>query len=644
MYFYIKPQGDNCNNSLPFCTGTTYTFPSITGVPNLGQVGCLNTSPNPTWYHMQIANGGNLTIQIQQGSNDVDFICWGPFADATSACGGNGAFPSGTVQDCSYSTAPIEHCDINGAQPGEWYILLITNYSNNPGNITFTNIGGNATTNCCIIQPANAGAPFTKNCISNPNGATIGAPPSPNSNYSWAPTLGLSNPSISNPHANPDTSTTYTLTETNNFGCVFTDQVTITVDDSLPNVYAGNDLTTSCTTPTQILNGIGNGSYSWSPHTGLSTPNSSNPIANPDSTTNYTLTITGSNGCTNTDTLTIFVDKTPPFVPPINDIILNCIIDTGSFNATGGNTYSWDTPSGIINSSSIMVNHTSPAGDYIVTVTGTNGCETIDSSKLVMDTISPNVFAGPDSIVTCNTPEINLLSTGASGSPFVYQWTTIDGNILGDATTLSPLINSGGTYTLTITNTNNGCSSSDVVFIDENFTTAVDILSSSTSIDSIYGIAPYQIDFSWQGEPGTVVWDLGDNTISTDSNFTHSFSTGGAFTSIVTLTDENGCIAHDSIFIYIDYSELMFPNIFTPNGDGQNDIFKFNAKGIKSFECSILNRWGKFIYTWTDSLEGWDGKSQSGIELAEGEYYYIIKAIDYSDSPINKSGVFLLKR
>lgn len=56
----IFSQGSNCNNSIPFCTGTTYTFSSVTGVPNMGSVSCLGSTPNPTWYHLQISNGGEL--------------------------------------------------------------------------------------------------------------------------------------------------------------------------------------------------------------------------------------------------------------------------------------------------------------------------------------------------------------------------------------------------------------------------------------------------------------------------------------------------------------------------------------------------------------------------------------------------------
>ena len=55
------------------------------------------------------------------------------------------------VEDCSYSPTWNEFCDINGASTGDYYVLLITNYSNSACNITFSQTSGNATTNCCIL-------------------------------------------------------------------------------------------------------------------------------------------------------------------------------------------------------------------------------------------------------------------------------------------------------------------------------------------------------------------------------------------------------------------------------------------------------------------------------------------------------------
>ncbi|HEY1037914.1 MAG TPA: CUB domain-containing protein, partial [Bacteroidia bacterium] len=169
--------GTGCGSANPFCTGTTYNFPNITGNPTgLGGsglfnsnpssiYGCLEDTPNPVWYYLQIANPGNIDIGISQVSNggtpiDVDFILWGPFSSLSAGCGG---LSTSNDIDCSYDPSPTEEANITGAQTGEFYILLLTNYDGAAGHIIFsqTNSGpGAGSTNCniiCNVTPTNSG-------------------------------------------------------------------------------------------------------------------------------------------------------------------------------------------------------------------------------------------------------------------------------------------------------------------------------------------------------------------------------------------------------------------------------------------------------------------------------------------------------
>ena len=145
-----------CATALPFCTGSNYTFPASinTPAPPGTNFGCLGTQPNPAFYYMEIANPGNLTIYMSTTpQRDIDFICWGPFTNFNTMCAQLNTAP---IEDCSYSASWNETCQINGAVTGEYYLLLITNYSNQNCNISFSQTGGNGTTNCCIIA-GNAG-------------------------------------------------------------------------------------------------------------------------------------------------------------------------------------------------------------------------------------------------------------------------------------------------------------------------------------------------------------------------------------------------------------------------------------------------------------------------------------------------------
>ena len=161
-----------CDGALPFCTNNgIYDFPAgvntgsvcgntpyascsdpyaCTGTPGQSY-NCLSTTPNPAFYFMRIGESGNLDIHMHsEPPVDIDFDCWGPFNDIDGACN---QLACSNIVDCGYSTSWDEHCYINNAQPGQYYILLITNFSNYPCNIYFENISGTGTTDCSILPP-----------------------------------------------------------------------------------------------------------------------------------------------------------------------------------------------------------------------------------------------------------------------------------------------------------------------------------------------------------------------------------------------------------------------------------------------------------------------------------------------------------
>lgn len=165
-----------CINADPFCTGTSYNFPNSTGVANLGSVDCLSSSPNPAWYYMEIDQNGSMTIDISQQTAagtgiDVDFIVWGPYSSLAAACNGANPFPGNigtgsSVVDCSYSSAATETATIPNAQVGQVYVLLLTNFSDQAGSISFNQSGGSGSADCSFTCGVNLTATPTA-CASN---------------------------------------------------------------------------------------------------------------------------------------------------------------------------------------------------------------------------------------------------------------------------------------------------------------------------------------------------------------------------------------------------------------------------------------------------------------------------------------------
>ena len=70
----------------------------------------------------------------------------------------------------------------------------------------------------------------------------------------------------------------------------------------------------------------------------------------------------------------------------------------------------------------------------------------------------------------------------------------------------------------------------------------------------------------------------------------------------------------------------MIPNVFTPNDDGVNDVFKVKSIGLKTLDGEFYDRWGLKLYEWHTVEGGWDGRSASGVLVPDGTYYYILSA------------------
>lgn len=79
--------------------------------------------------------------------------------------------------------------------------------------------------------------------------------------------------------------------------------------------------------------------------------------------------------------------------------------------------------------------------------------------------------------------------------------------------------------------------------------------------------------------------------------------------------------------VTISESKLEFPNAFSPNGDGYNDVYKAKDgyQSIVQFEAAIFNRWGHKLFSWTDPAKGWDGRA-GGKTVKDGVYFVVVKA------------------
>ncbi|MCT4582085.1 MAG: gliding motility-associated C-terminal domain-containing protein [Flavobacteriales bacterium] len=340
---------------------------------------------------------------------------------------------------------------------------------NNTTTYTLTVTGGNGCTQTSDVTvtvddatpTADAGNDATTDCLNQPS-VTLNT--SGGVGYLWSPATGLDDPTSATPVANPNVTTTYTVTVSGANGCTDTDDVTITVNKDLPAVNAGNDTVIDCNVTAITLNGSGAGTYSWSPIIGLSDPNISNPVATPSSTTIYTLSVTGANGCVATDALTLTVDNQPPSVSAGADVTIDCNTPSTTLNAQGGNSYVWS-PSTGLNDASIAAPNAMPAvtTTYTVEVTASNGCNANDQVIVTVDKDPPPANAGPDFGTTCASLNAQLSASGG----IAYSWSPT--TALSNPNIANPLAAPPTTTTYTVTVTGaNGCTATDNTIVTLN--------------------------------------------------------------------------------------------------------------------------------------------------------------------------------
>ncbi len=149
------PGNTTCAAPSPVCSGSPISFIANSGGTPASTVNpgnnysCLITSPNPSWYYLQISQAGNLVIDITAGA-DVDYSIWGPFTSLPNAVASCNSYAA--PSDCSYSPSPIEQAVINGVTVGQVYVLLVTNFANVPQMININEAAANsAATNCAIV-------------------------------------------------------------------------------------------------------------------------------------------------------------------------------------------------------------------------------------------------------------------------------------------------------------------------------------------------------------------------------------------------------------------------------------------------------------------------------------------------------------
>lgn len=346
----------------------------------------------------------------------------------------------------------------------------------------------------------------------------------------------------------------------------------------------------------------GTAPYSYSLNGG--TPQSSGTFTGLASGT-YLVLVTDANSCSDTATVVI--------QPSSNNLNVSIATTgetcngsddaTATANSTGGTApllYQWST-----NETTDTIFNLLPDA-YSVTVTDAGGCSGT-ATTLITEPASITVNAGDDT-TAC---EGNTVTVQADAGYVSYLWSS------GETTeAISPLVS--GTYSVTVTDTN-GCTASDVVIVTYAISPVVDLGNDKVAYQGEHVELTATIIPSSTG--GTYNWQP-DTLLSCTTCQNPLALATDTMTYVLDYTDANGCSGSDTVTLFVlPVGHIFFPNAFTPNGDGANDIYLPGGSEVKLIVWRIFNRWGEKVFESNSQFIGWNGKYKGALQ-PPGVYVY----------------------
>jgi gliding motility-associated-like protein len=325
--------------------------------------------------------------------------------------------------------------------------------------------------------------------------------------------------------------------------------------------------------------------------------------------------------CVSADTITITVNalpdatiSTPPSTLCSGDPIFSIATVTAGGTFSGSGAVS---PSGAFNPALAAL------GPNTVTYTVVSGGCTSQQQVTFLVTAAPAAPLVTVGTPTCEgTPNTGTLVPNPTGSINWYSDSLLT-NLLNNSAILAGSISVPTTVYVTETSVEGCVSAATPVTIGFNPSPSVAI-----TANPLTGDAPLEVSFTsvLSANVDNFLWNYGNGsaTQTTDANPVYTYADSGVFKAFMIVYTSAGCT--DTAYIEIDVNEyvpLLIPNIFSPNGDGQNDAFRFqiNPNDLTSFNAQIFDRWGKKVVELNAVTDTWDGGNYPA-----GTYYWVIEA------------------
>ena len=297
-----------------------------------------------------------------------------------------------------------------------------------------------------------------------------------------------------------------------------------------------------------------------------------------------------------------------------------CPGDSVLLTASGGVDYLWNTGA---NSNTIYAQ----AGNYSVAID--DGCYIQNVQATITDNLPlPNITVNGDTIL-CGNGDLAMLNAMSTDN---ILWSTGDINA-------SISVGATGLY-FAVASNSCGTDTGFIEVFDQSVQAGV--LASSDTV----GFAPLDVVLnSNSNNEQYYQWIYNGNTIGSNNVNTSQWTEVGSFEVIHVVSNDFGCF--DSTLITITTLPVLdypVPNVFTPNGDSENDQYVFENDWIQEIKGSIFNRWGQLMFQNTSSIFSWDGTTMEGVDCPDGTYFGVFEVTLINGETETKETSIMLMR
>ncbi|MBO6943943.1 MAG: gliding motility-associated C-terminal domain-containing protein, partial [Psychroserpens sp.] len=593
-----------CENAENFCAevGGALTTSNIIGIPDPTDIACLFSAPNPTWNIIQIGDPGLIEIEINQtddngGGLDVDFVLWGPFTSLDEACGNldlgcpnpggdcpnnttnPNFYPFGNIVDCSYSAAPTENLTIDNAQTGEIYILLVTNFSDDPGTISISQTNSGGTNDGNITAEIEVDLGPDQNFCGFPD-FTINADSPFADTYEWYED-GFIIPGETGPTLTVTGSSTYTV-------IAFDEQCDAQAQDSVTINFGSepvaNPVADIITCDDISADGIEDFDLEIQTAGVLGTQNPAE--------FNVTYHETLADAQADTGALTSpYTNVTNPQTiwVRIEDADAEFCFATTSFDLI----ISGPTPT----AASVPIEECDDDLDGVTLFDlAAHDANVLDGQSATDFTVS---YYESEADAEAGTNAIDTSSLYSSASQTIYA--RVESNIAFDCYSTTP-------FDLIVKPLPVVSFTEDFDYeVCPNATVPIEITATAENFD------PAEV---------TIEWYLDGGLISGETGLTLPVLVAGLYEIEVTFNDSTACSSITERNV-IELESCVIPEGISPNGDGLNDTFDLSSYNVTKLE--IFNRNGTLVYSKNNYTNEWVGQSNDGDELPVGTYFYTME-------------------